>query len=75
LQRRILLAAAFVKVGWSLNAMSKFIYPDTLASAYSNMRNLMSDHRVEIDQKTEAMALSNAEDLVRATGASLLKEP
>jgi hypothetical protein len=70
LERRIALVAAFRKLEWSLNAMSRFVYPDTPASAYSNVRNLMADHRTEIEQKKEAMTVSEAEGLVMATGAS-----
>lgn len=69
LERRIALVASLLKLGWSLNAMSRFVYPDTLASAYSNVRNLMADHRLEIEQKTKIMTLSEAEGLVRPTGA------
>ncbi len=69
MKERMNLAAAFLKLGWSLNAMSRFVYKDTPLSAYSNMRSLMSDHRIQIAEINKAITLTDAERFVRVTGA------
>jgi uncharacterized protein YbaR (Trm112 family) len=71
LDRRVNLAAAFARLGWSQNAMSRFVYPDTPNSAYANTRNLMADHRAEIEEKKKAMTANEAERLFRAAGVEI----
>ncbi len=69
-QERIILTAAFLKLKkWSENAMSSFVFKDTPRSAYSNLRNFISDYRLQIEEAKEAMTLTDAERLVTATGA------
>lgn len=68
-QERIDMAAAFGKLGWSERAMSRFVFKETPASAYSNMRNFISDYRVEFEEKKANMTLSDAKKVVEAAGA------
>jgi DNA-binding transcriptional MerR regulator len=71
--RRLELIVAFLKMGWSLNAMSMFLYKGHQDSAYANVRNLASDHREEIEQRKLVMLASDAETLVRSTGAPAMQ--
>jgi hypothetical protein len=75
LQRRIDLAAAFRRLGWTQSKMSGFIYPDTDSSAYANTRNLFADHRSEIMNKADNLSLAEAEELIKTAGADPAQHP
>jgi hypothetical protein len=68
LQNRIALVPLSTKY-WYQRQMSRFLYPDTFASAYTNTRSLWSDHRGEILTAADAMTKEQAESELRKVGA------
>lgn len=64
LKRRIELTAAFLRLNWSESAMSKFVYPETPATAYANTRKLASRHRVMIAALKQSFNRTDAQLMV-----------
>jgi hypothetical protein len=64
-QRRIEIAAALSKLGWTQKAMAPFVYHDTPRNNYLNTRNLFARFREKIRERTQAMTPADCESLAK----------